>query len=69
MRSFIRRSFCKHSYKIDRWHITHGPQGNDPAYIEGFAICQYCGKERYFTAERSDKLGQYIEENLEDRRR
>ena len=69
MIKFIKQLFCKHYYVVEKWHYTHGQMGNEPAYIEGFAVCQRCGKERYFAASRDSKLGEYIEQKMEDRRR
>jgi len=69
MIKFIKQLFCKHSYMVEKWHCTHGPMGNDPAYIEGFMVCPDCGKERYFACERTSKFGKYIEKNMEDRQK
>ena len=52
MSSFIERLICNHKYEVDKWHYTHGPNGNKPAYIEGIEICPKCGKEKYFWIDR-----------------
>lgn len=44
---FLKHLFCKHRYGVNRWHVTHGPNGNDPASIEVEEICLKCGKIRY----------------------
>ena len=44
MIKFIKRLFCKHHYELNRWHICHGSNGNDPAMIEAEWICTKCGK-------------------------
>lgn len=46
--SFFKRLFCPHHIQIfNRWHICHGPNGNDPAEIEVEYICNHCGKVIY----------------------
>lgn len=47
MIEFIKRLFCKHHYELNRWHICHDPNGNDPAMIEAEWIYTKCGKVRY----------------------
>lgn len=69
MIKFIKQLFCKHDYAVEKWHYTHGPTGNDPAYIEGFAVCRQCGRELYFAVSRRGKLGEYIEQNMGDRQK
>ena len=69
MIKFIKQLFCKHDYVVEKWHYTHGPMGNDPAYIEGTMVCLHCRKERYFACERTCKFGAYIEQHMEERRR
>ena len=56
-----------HNYSVEKWHFTHGENGNEPAYIEGFFVCLYCGKRKYFTVERGSKFEQYIMENMKER--
>jgi len=48
IRKFFRQIFCKH-YNADllRWHWTHGPYGNEPAFIEAEYRCKECGKIVY----------------------
>ncbi len=38
---------CDHDYRMNRWHITHGPIGNDPAFIEIEYKCSKCEKLKY----------------------
>lgn len=47
MLNFLKRLFCKHKYKLNRWHNTHGPDGFDPLLIEAEYICTKCGKICY----------------------
>lgn len=48
MLNFLKRLFCKHKRVVlNRWHISHGPNGNDPAMIEAEYICVKCGKLIY----------------------
>lgn len=47
MLKFLKRLFCKHHYELNRWHVSHGPNGNDPAMIEAESICTKCGKVKY----------------------
>lgn len=48
IKEFIQRLRCKH-FKADllRWHWTHGPSGNEPAFIEAEYRCKDCGKIVY----------------------
>lgn len=39
--------FCEHRYELNRWHICHGLNGNNPAEIEAEYICDQCGKIMY----------------------
>lgn len=47
MLKLLKRLFCRHQYELNRWHVCHGPNGNDPSMIEEEAICVKCGKLRY----------------------
>lgn len=47
MIKFIKQLLCKHVYDLNRWHICHGPNGNNPAEIEAEYICSECGKIMY----------------------
>lgn len=67
--SILKRLMCRHAYNIDRWHFTHGQFGNEPAYIEGFKKCAFCGKEKYFTVERGSNVESYIMEHMKERQR
>lgn len=44
---YLKKLFCKHHYELYRWHICHGPNGNDPAMIEAEYVCKKCGKHCY----------------------
>lgn len=48
IRKFFRQIRCKH-YNADllRWHWTHGPYGNEPAFIEAEYCCKECEKIVY----------------------
>lgn len=61
------RLFCKHRYRIMKWHFTHGPNGNEIRYIEGFKQCPLCGKEKYFWVERGSMLEKRIINEYADR--
>ena len=39
MIKIFKQLFCKHRYELNRWHICHGPNGNDPAEVEAEYIC------------------------------
>ena len=45
--NFIKRLFCRHDWLVSRWHWTHGPIGNDPAFIQIECQCGKCGKVCY----------------------
>lgn len=48
IKKFFRQLFCKHADSdLLRWHWTHGPYGNDPAFIEAEYRCKECGKIVY----------------------
>lgn len=48
MLRFFKCLFCQHPRSaLNRWHICHGPNGNDPAEIEAEYICTLCGKISY----------------------
>ena len=70
-KKLFKESICKiktkHSFCIEKWHFTHGSNGFDPRYIEGFEVCSYCGKRRYFRVKRGSRLEQYIIEYMKDR--
>lgn len=59
-KGFIGRLFCKHKYKIIKWHFTHRASGHQSRYIEGFKQCPLCGKVRYFWVERGSMLEKKI---------
>ena len=44
IRTAVKRMFCKHEFKPVRWHWTHGPIGNEPAFVEAEWRCEKCGK-------------------------
>lgn len=44
LKLFFKQLFCTHkNKKLNRWHICHGPMGNNPAEVEAEYICQSCG--------------------------
>lgn len=44
------RLFCRHKdARVTHWVWTHGPNGNDPRYIEARLKCNNCGKEKYIS--------------------
>lgn len=45
--SLVKRLFCKHTWFLNRWHVSHGPNGNDPSEIEAEYICLNCKKRIY----------------------
>lgn len=48
VKQFFRRLKCRHfNADLLRWHWTHGPYGNDPAFIEAEYRCKECGKIVY----------------------
>lgn len=41
----LKKIFCKHrKSKIICWHWTHGPNGDEPRFIEVQLKCDICGK-------------------------
>ncbi len=56
----LRRLFCRHSYEIKRWHYTHGPGDNDPAYLEVEHVCVKCGKVAYSYPARNSHGEEYV---------
>lgn len=54
----FKQILCKHAWGLNRWHYTHGFNGNEPAFIEAECICLKCGKISYTYA----KLGGAEEE-------
>ena len=67
--NWIKRIFCRHDYEIKRWHWTHGPYNNEPAFIEVETVCKKCGKGSYMWCERGSKVEKYIVENHSDLQR
>lgn len=48
LKTWFWRMCCKHiRSELNRWHVCHGPNGNDPAEIEAEYICSRCGKIIY----------------------
>lgn len=44
----FKRLFCKHTAAdLLSWHWTHGPNGNDPLFIQAEYRCNECGKIIY----------------------
>lgn len=64
MKNILRKLFCRHVYKIIRWHWTHGSMGNNPLFMEVHVKCKLCGKEKYIYPERNSVLEEYIAHNV-----
>lgn len=48
IKRFFKQLLCRHAdAELLRWHWTHGPLGNDPAFIEAEFRCKKCGKIFY----------------------
>lgn len=48
IKKFLKQFFCKHAeVNLLRWYWTHGPNGNDPLFIEAEYRCKECGKIIY----------------------
>lgn len=47
IKKFFKQLFCKHNYKLNRWHRCHGPNGNDTLMIQAEYICEKCEKNKY----------------------
>lgn len=47
IKTWFRQLFCRHWFRINRWHWCHGPTGNNPLMIEYERICPLCGKLTY----------------------
>lgn len=43
----IKQWKCHHTVDVKRWHWTHGPNGNDPAFVEIEYQCEVCNKITY----------------------
>ena len=44
----LKQAMCNHQYAtMLRWHWTHGPNGNTPAFVEAEYECDNCGKIVY----------------------
>lgn len=54
MLKMLKRFFCYHLYTLNRWHWTHGVNGNDPLMIEREYKCAKCGKLHYDTIRSCD---------------
>lgn len=67
MRRFVKRLFCNHKYNIEKWHFTHGPSENDPAYIEVIEVCKLCGKEHLFSVLPGCQFEKYIIHNFKSK--
>lgn len=47
--NFFKKLFCKHkNSEVICWHWTHGPNMNEPRFLEIQLKCNNCGKY-YFT--------------------
>lgn len=48
IKTFFHQWRCNHwQADLIKWHWTHGPYGNDPAFIEAEYHCKGCGKTVY----------------------
>ena len=54
----LKQLFCKHNYKVLRWHYTHGINGDEPHIIEAELECVKCGKISYCDISR-DKMAKF----------
>lgn len=48
MMNLLKRIFCKHTWKMTRWHWTHGYTVDKPYYMEVEYKCTDCGKVKYW---------------------
>ena len=65
----IRQLFCNHKFKPVKWHWTHGPSGNEPAFVEAEWCCEKCGWLHYRYPERGsfeEKLYVDYRKDLQD---
>ena len=69
MKNIVKKLFCRHDYKILRWHWTHGAMGNDPLFMEVHVKCKRCGKEKYIYPGRNSELEEYIVHNVPQEQR
>lgn len=57
IKTCIKKCMCRHERaNLQRWHWTHGPNGNDPATVEAEYECQLCGKIVYLHLNRKESL-------------
>lgn len=47
MINIFKRLFCKHKYELNRWHVCHGPNGDELSMIEAEYVCTKCGHVLY----------------------
>lgn len=45
--NLLKRIFCKHNWRLTRWHWVHSPSQNDKYYMETEYRCMNCGKMKY----------------------
>lgn len=61
MKNFLRKMFCKHKNgKLICWHWTHGPNGNDPGFLEIQKKCPECGKYFFAYIKNRDACSEFI---------
>ena len=60
MNRFLKQIFCKHDYKINRWHWFHGFSTMEPRRLEIEHVCIKCGKKIYSYPERNSENEKYI---------
>lgn len=64
---FLKRLFCNHDYKLNRWHWCHGPAAMEPLMIEAEYVCVKCGKKFYTHPERGGAIEEIILERFKDK--
>ena len=64
IKRFLKQLFCRHkNSEVVCWHWTHGPNGNDTAFLEVQLKCNDCD-QRYFIHIRDwDKCREIIEKH------
>lgn len=61
--NFFKKLLCRHNdFYMIRWHFTHGPNDNDPRFIEYEVECQKCGKRMFAFTKDPDYI-EYITES------
>lgn len=64
--NLLKRLLCPHNdLHMLRWHFTHGPNDNDPCFIQYEVECSKCGKRMYMTTNDPNYM-EYITERYGD---